>query len=71
MRRRAHCVVGFTRHEVAQFCASAIGCDEPVLIGTDHAFSFTVSFMEHYGLTSWDQFLDDFIRHWPTADPHT
>jgi hypothetical protein len=25
----------------------------------------------HYEIETWDQFLDGFMRHWPTADPHT
>jgi len=27
--------------------------------------------MQRYGLQTWDAFLQDFMRHWPTADPHT
>ena len=27
--------------------------------------------MERFGIETWDQFLEDFMRHWPTADPHT
>jgi len=61
----------WTRLEVAQFCASAIESGEPVIIGIDHAFSFPMSYMQRYGIKSWDQFLDDFMRHWPTADPNT
>jgi len=61
----------WTRLEVAQFCASVIRTGEPVIIGIDHAFSFPTSYMQRYGIESWDQFLDDFMRHWPTADPHT
>jgi len=61
----------WTRLEVAQFCASAIDSGEPVIIGIDHAFSFPMSYMERYRIRSWDQFLDDFMRDWPTADPHT
>jgi len=40
-------------------------------IGIDHAFSFPMSYMQRYGIETWDQFLDDFMRHRPTADPHT
>lgn len=39
-------------------------------IGIDHAFSFPMSYMQRFGIETWDQFLDDFMRHWPTADPH-
>lgn len=60
----------WTRLEVAQFCATAVASGEPVIIGIDHAFSFPVSYMKRNGITCWPQFLDDFMRHWPTADPH-
>ena len=61
----------WTRLEVAQFCEAAIETGEPVIIGIDHAFSFPMSYMERFGIETWEQFLDDFIRHWPTAVPHT
>ncbi len=61
----------WSRLEVAQYCAGALETGEPVIIGIDHAFSFPLGYMERYGIETWDQFLDDFMRHWPTADPHT
>ncbi len=61
----------WSRQEIAQYCCAAISSERPVIIGIDHAFSFPVSYMQRYGITNWDQFLDDFMRHWPTADPHT
>lgn len=61
----------WNRQEIAQNCYSAIRLERPVIIGIDHAFSFPLSYMQRYGITNWDQFLDDFMRHWPTADPHT
>ena len=61
----------WTRLEVAQYCAQALEADEPVIIGIDHAFSFPLTYMDRYGITSWDKFLEDFTWHWPTADPHT
>lgn len=60
----------WTRLEVAQFCASSIDSGDPVIIGIDHAFSFPMSYMQRFGIETWDRFLDDFMRHWPTADPH-
>ena len=53
----------WTRLEVAQFCEAAIETGEPVIIGIDHAFSFPMSYMERFGIETWEQFLDDFIRH--------
>lgn len=61
----------WSRLEVAQYCYQALEAREPIIIGIDHGFSFPLSYMQRYGITSWDQFLDDFMRHWPTADPHT
>lgn len=60
----------WTRLEVAQFCATAVASGEPVIIGIDHAFSFPISYMKRNGIRRWPRFLDDFMRHWPTADPH-
>ena len=61
----------WTRLEVAQYCQKALESGELVIIGIDHGFSFPMSYMQRYGITSWDDFLRDFMRHWPTADPHT
>ena len=60
----------WSRLEVAQYCLQALETGEPVIIGIDHGFSFPMSYMKRYGLSSWDDFLRDFMRHWPTADPH-
>ncbi len=60
----------WTRLEIAQYCLKVLETGEPVIIGIDHGFSFPVSYMQRYGIPSWDAFLDDFMRHWPTADPH-
>jgi hypothetical protein len=61
----------WSRLEVAQHCLQALESGEPVIIGIDHGFSFPLGYMRRYGLSSWDEFLGDFLRHWPTADPHT
>ena len=60
----------WTRLEIAQYCLKVLEPGEPVVIGIDHGFSFPLSYMRRYGITSWDRFLEDFMRHWPTADPH-
>ncbi len=41
------------------------------IAGIDHAFSFPLSYFERYDLTGWDEFLTDFVEHWPTHEPHT
>ena len=61
----------WSRLEIAQYCGQVLASEEPVIIGIDHGFSFPMSYMQRYGLPNWDAFLQDFMRHWPTADPHT
>lgn len=61
----------WTRLEIAQYCQRVLESGEPAIIGIDHGFSFPLSYMQRYGLSTWDSFLADFMRHWPTADPHT
>ncbi len=61
----------WTRQEVAQFCAQVIEAEENALIGIDHGFAFPHTYLRRNFIDNWDQFLDDFMRHWPTADPHT
>lgn len=61
----------WSRQEIAQYCCAVVSSQQPVIIGIDHAFSFPMSYMQRYGIANWDNFLDDFMRHWPTADPHT
>ena len=61
----------WSRLEVAQYCLKTLESGEPVIIGIDHGFSFPMSYMVRYGISAWDEFLQDFMRHWPTADPHT
>ncbi len=40
-----------------------------MIVGIDHGFSFPASYFQRYQLRNWDQFLDDFARHWPTDRP--
>ena len=61
----------WSRIEIAQYCQRSLASDEPIIIGIDHGFSFPISYMQRYGITSWDMFLDDFMQNWPTADPYT
>jgi hypothetical protein len=61
----------WSRLEVAQYCRQSLESVGRVIIGIDHGFSFPMSYMKRYKLSTWDRFLDDFMRHWPTADPHT
>ena len=41
---------------------------EPTIIGIDHALGFPLCYLERNGLTTWPQFLGDFVAHWPTTN---
>lgn len=58
----------WTRREIAHWCLEQINGNGPVIIGIDHGFSFPKSYMERYRLESWDHFLDDFQKYWPTDE---
>ena len=56
-------VKNWSRLEIAQYCLKVLQSGEPVIIGIDHGFSFQLSYMQRYGITTRDQFLADFMRH--------
>lgn len=58
------------RQEVAQWLVRTIR-QQRVMVGIDHGFSFPLSYFRRYRLKSWNAFLEDFCRHWPTADEDT
>ncbi len=61
----------WTRKGIAQWLVERL--TEPVrtLIGIDHGFSFPLQYFEKYGLPlDWQNFLEDFHRHWPTDQDH-
>jgi hypothetical protein len=60
----------WTRAEIAQWIIGVVRQGERALIGIDHGFSFPDSYFRRYGLASWDDFLADFRRHWPTDGEH-
>jgi hypothetical protein len=57
----------WTRKEIAHWLAKQLA-GEPAIVGIDHAFSFPVAYLDRHRLTDWDQFLDDFCKHWPTYE---
>ena len=61
----------WSRKEIAEWLIDLAQSGRQFLAGIDHAFSFPVSYFDRYRLKGWDQFLDDFCRHWPTDEPHT
>ena len=61
----------WSRREIANYLIELAGTDAQFIAALDHGFSFPLSYMQRYGLTSWDAFLADFVQHWPTHDPYT
>jgi hypothetical protein len=60
----------WSRQEVAQWLVARIHAGKRLLIGIDHGFSFPQSYFERYRLKTWNEFLEDFCRYWPTAEPY-
>jgi hypothetical protein len=61
----------WSRAGIAGYLIEVAGADPPFIAGIDHGFGFPLSYLERYGLGTWDDFLADFVRHWPTHDPYT
>ena len=62
----------WTRRGIAEWLAERLAEDVPTLVGIDHGFSFPLRYFEVHQLPpDWDEFLDDFQRHWPTDADHT
>ena len=38
----------------------------PFIAGLGFSFSLFHSYFQRYDLSSWDAFLEDFVKHWPT-----
>ena len=80
-RRREPCLVStpatpegrrwnWTRQEIAEWLIDQIRSGTRLIAGIDHAFSLPHRYFRRYELTSWNQFLDDFVEHWPTHQSH-
>ena len=54
------------RKEVAEWLLQQFEVGEPFIAGIDHAFSFPVAYFQRNNLSNWDEFLADFVEHWPT-----
>lgn len=61
----------WSRREIAQWLIGLVQEGAHFIAGIDHGFSFPQSYFERYALANWPQFLDDFVRHWPTHHEHT
>ena len=54
------------RKEVAGWLIEQTTSGQPFIAGLDFSFSLPLSYFQRYGLTGWDDFLSDFVKHWPT-----
>lgn len=60
----------WNRQEIASWLIAQAQQGKPFIAGIDHAFSFPFAYMERHGLKTWDEFLADFCKHWPTDQPN-
>ena len=61
----------WTRRGIAEWLVERLSGDRRGLVGIDHGFSFPLRYFETHRLPpEWDEFLDDFQRHWPTDEDH-
>jgi hypothetical protein len=61
----------WTRQEIAEWLIEQARSGQRFIAGIDHGFSFPLSYFHRYRITSWPQFLEDFVHHWPTDEPDT
>ena len=59
-------VRNWTRSALAKHMHEILEGNGPVIVGIDHGFSFPIKYMNHHGFKTWDDFLNDFVQHWPT-----
>lgn len=60
----------WSRAVLAGWLAHILADGVPTLVGLDHGFSFPEAYFRKHGLgAGWREFLRDFVRHWPTAEP--
>jgi hypothetical protein len=62
--------LNWNRKEIASWLIAQAQQGERYIAGIDHAFAFPLAYMERHGLTTWDEFLADFAKHWPTDQPN-
>jgi hypothetical protein len=54
------------RKELGGWLIQQAATDRPFVAGLDFSFSLPQSYFRRYRLSSWDEFLLDFVQHWPT-----
>lgn len=62
--------VNWSRREIAERLLEELRKGTRFLAGIDHGFSFPLSYFARYGLSTWPDFLTDFVHHWPTHLDH-
>lgn len=65
-----HRTWNWTRKKIAAWLISIAKTDTRFIVGFDHGFSFPLPYLKQYELFSWDEFLRDFVVHWPTDGDH-
>lgn len=60
--------LNWNRSEIADWLIARARSGQRFIAGIDHGFSFPLSYFERYCIKSWDEFLGDFIQHWPTHE---
>lgn len=62
----------WTRRGIAEWLVERLHEDITTIVGIDHGFSFPLRYLEvHHLPPDWNEFLDDFQRHWPTDGDDT
>lgn len=56
----------WNRLELGSWLVDRLKRDDRCIVGIDHGFSCPVSYFQQYNLMSWEAFLEDFSKHWPT-----
>ncbi len=58
--------LNWSRKEVARWLIDLARSGTRYIAGIDHSFAFPLDYFERYKLSSWQSFLNDFVRRWPT-----
>lgn len=66
MKRQDGSAAYWSRAEIARWLIDLAKEGRRFIAGIDHVFSFPLDYFTRYKLDSWPQFLEDFVRHWPT-----
>lgn len=59
--------IRWDRNTLAHWLHDQLQTGQRTIVAIDHAFSFPVTYLDHYGLRSWDEVLEDASRRWPLS----